>query len=93
MEQRLLAVHQSFEFGMAGHRTRLQPDAMFLFQASGKGMMVNLIEIDCGTSHESQFQKKLESYAVWLKSRRGSDYLTQLYSTNGASNRGPRVGC
>ncbi|MEX1231401.1 MAG: replication-relaxation family protein [Planctomycetaceae bacterium] len=86
IQRRSLAKHDAFKVIVAGRRTRLQPDGMFLYRQQGRGMMACFVEIDLDTMSPRQIAAKFRRYQGWVESSAGSKYLKSLYERHGASN-------
>ena len=84
VQRRALERHPAFLVAEAGRRSRLKPDAMFVYRR-GRGMMCCFLEIDNGTMSLRQMRGKLSRYEAWSKSRRGREYLLDIYRRNGAA--------
>lgn len=85
-QRRSLAKHDSFAVTVAGRRTRLQPDGMFLFRQESKGMMCCFVEVDLDTMSPRQITAKFRRYAAWAESSGGATYIKSLYRRHGANN-------
>jgi hypothetical protein len=88
-ERRSLASHPAFQITLAGGRTRLVPDGMFLLRQHDKGMIACFIEADMGTMSEGQWKAKLRRYEAWSHAEAGNRWLTDLYSAYGATSPRP----
>lgn len=86
MQRRSLARHGAFQVAVGSRRTRLVPDAMFLFQQKGGGMCCCFLELDNGTMNAKQIAAKYTRYAAWSQSAAGEKYLVELYRRHGAKN-------
>ncbi|MCH7727387.1 MAG: replication-relaxation family protein, partial [Planctomycetes bacterium] len=89
IERRSLARHPSFEVGIGGRRSRLIPDAMFLFHQQDRGMMCCYVEMDNGTMNRKQLSRKFQRYDAWSRTPAGQDWLVNLYRHHGAQNPRP----
>lgn len=89
VQRRSLARHPAFTIGLAGCRTRLIPDGMFLVRQRPGGMMACFAEIDMATMSESQWIAKLRRYENWAISEAGNRWLKDLYASNGATTPRP----
>ncbi|MDB5341838.1 MAG: Replication-relaxation [Schlesneria sp.] len=85
VQRRSLAKHDAFRVVVAGRRTRLQPDAMFLYRQQEKGMMCCFVEIDMGSMSIKQMAAKLRRYQVWAESSEAAKYLKEAYQHYGAT--------
>ena len=88
VQRRSLAKHQAFQVTIHGRRSRLVPDATFLFRQAGRGMCCCFLELDNGTMNRKQIRAKYGRYAAWYQSAGGQGYLIDLYRHHGA--RDPR---
>lgn len=84
-QRRSLAKHNAFHVTVAGHKTRLQPDGMFLYRQQRKGMMCCFVEIDLGSMSLKQMGAKFRSYRTWAESSLAHKYLKELYQRHGAT--------
>ncbi|MBC7820702.1 MAG: replication-relaxation family protein [Planctomycetaceae bacterium] len=85
MQRRSLAKHESFKVVIAGKRTRLEPDGMFLSRQQGKGMMCCFVELDLDSMTPRQMAVKFRRYQVWSESQTAMTYLKNLYERHGAT--------
>lgn len=85
-QRRSLAKHDSFQITVAGRRSRLQPDGMFLYRHRGKGMMCCFVEMDLDSMSLQQMSDKFCRYQLWSESSHAQEYLKQLYAHHGAAN-------
>ncbi|MDB5342014.1 MAG: Replication-relaxation [Schlesneria sp.] len=85
VQRRSLAKHDAFRVVVAGRRTRLQPDAMFLYRQQEKGMMCCFVEIDMDSMSAKQMVVKLRRYQVWAESSEAAKYLKEAYQQYGAT--------
>ncbi len=86
MQRRSLAKHDAFKVTVAGRRTRLQPDGMFLYRHQSKGMMYCFVEVDLDTMSPRQIAAKFRRYQMWAESSAGASYLKSIYARHGARN-------
>jgi hypothetical protein len=86
VDRRLLATHPAFELYVRGHRTRLQPDGMFLFRHASGGMMCCLLEVDTGSQNDRQITAKLAAYDNWSRSSVGQRFICDQYQAGGAKS-------
>lgn len=84
MQRRSLAKHDAFKLVVAGRHTRLQPDGMFLYRQSDRGMTCCFIEVDMGSMSLRQMEIKFQRYQHWAESSEGTSYLKGLYERYGA---------
>ena len=89
VERRSLNGHSAFEVSVAGRRSRLIPDAMFLFRQTGGGMICCFIEMDTGSMNPKQIEMKYRRYEAWSRSAAGQEYLLDLYRRSGATKPRP----
>ena len=89
VQRRSLAKHAAFQLAVGARRSRLVPDAMFLFRQAGRGMVCYFIEMDNGTMNAKQIRAKYGRYAAWSQSATGQQYLLDLYRQHGASEPRP----
>ena len=89
IERRSLPSQPAFSILDHGKSTRIEPDAMFLCRYRSRGMMCYFVEIDTGSMTPKQLMAKFRRYELWSRSSPGRDFLTQLYSRNGAAKPHP----
>jgi hypothetical protein len=89
IQRRSLAKHSAFRLTTGKYRSRLIPDAMFLFRQTGGGMGCCFLEMDNGTMNRKQIARKYQRYAAWSNSPVGQQYLIDLYRQHGAVNPRP----
>jgi hypothetical protein len=89
IQRRSLAKHPAFRLAINGRRTRLIPDAMFLFRQTGGGMICCFVEMDNGTMNRKQIRAKYARYLAWSQFAAGQQYLLDLYRRHGAVDPRP----
>jgi len=89
IQRRSLAKHPSFQVTVGNQRSRLLPDAMFLFRHASGGMVCCFVEMDNGTMNRKQIRAKYNRYAAWAASAAGKEYLVSLYRRHGATDPRP----
>ena len=89
IQRRSLAKHSAFRLAAGKYRSRLIPDAMFLFRQTGGGMVCCFLEMDNGTMNRKQIARKYQRYVAWSNSPSGQQYLIDLYRQHGAENPRP----
>ncbi len=90
LERRSLLQHPAFRVTLAGRKSQLQPDGLFLFRHQTTGSMACFVEIDTGSESERQWRTKLRRYAVWSQSQAGQEFLTKTYADHGAQSPAPK---
>jgi hypothetical protein len=88
IQRRSLVKQPAFQVVVSDHRTRLIPDAMFLFRHTDGGMVCCFVEMDNGTMNKKKIRAKYARYLAWSQSAAGKQYLIDLYCRHGA--REPR---
>lgn len=83
-QRRSLAKHPAFALVIGSRKTRVTPDAMFLFRHNSESMCCCFLELDNGTMNTKQMRTKFTRYAVWSGSAPGQQYLKNLYQHYGA---------
>lgn len=89
MQRRSLAKHTAFTLVIGARRTRLEPDAMFLYRREGKGMMCCFVELDLDSMTPRQMAVKFRRYQGWAESPMATSYLKCLYEQHGAKAPAP----
>lgn len=84
-QRRSLGKHPAFAVTMGDRRTRLEPDAFFLFRQKAGGMVGCFVELDTGTMTTKQIREKYRRYEAWKQSEAGQQYLINLYRGQGAA--------
>ena len=89
IQRRSLVKHPAFEVVVSDRRTRVIPDAMFLFRHTGGGMVCCFVEMDNGTMNKKKIRAKYARYLAWSQSAGGKQYLIDLYRRHGATEPRP----
>jgi len=89
VQRRSLVKHLAFRVIIGNRKTRLIPDAMFLFRQQGGGMCCCFLELDNGTMNQKQLRVKFARYAAWAESATGKQFLIDLYQRHGANEPRP----
>ena len=83
-ERRSIPSQPAFVINTRGCKTRLEPDAWFLYHQERKGMICCFCELDTGTMTKDQLKAKFWRYDAWATSNQGQEFLIDLYSRHGA---------
>ena len=89
VERRSLSSHPAFQLAVGRRRSRLIPDAMFLFRQTGGVMICCFVEMDTGSMNPKQIEMKYRRYEAWSRSTVGQEYLLDLYRRSGATKPRP----
>jgi hypothetical protein len=72
-----------------GMRSRVKPDAIFVFRHTPAGMVACFLEMDSGSMSRQQMDRKLRRYEVWAESTVGREFLSNLYRKCGSKQTRP----
>ena len=72
-----------------GIRSRVKPDAIFVFRHKPAGMVACFLEIDTGSMSGQQLERKLKRYEAWAASAAGQEFLLKLYHRCGSEQPRP----
>lgn len=87
VQRRALERHPAFLVD-DNQRSRLKPDAMFLYRERG-GLMCCFLELDNGTMSLRQMRSKFAQYDAWARSSLGQGFLLSLYRAHDAVHARP----
>ena len=89
VQRRALERHKAFIVEDNWRRSRLKPDAMFVYRDTG-GLTCCFLELDNGTMSLRKMRSKFTRYGDWARSSRGIEYLRGLYGSLGAVDPKPK---